>query len=178
MNRHHKLGVVSAALVGLACFGIADVETHQHGCTEHHNSAWNDADLLLDHSDSRACELDHTADDPVSTAGTVYDLSADYGASPPYNDAVWADLKVWDAYVVSSFTGLGTPLGQDFEFFFWGSPAPGSSQTYDWQAQMYVDYLAGGSPDHGEFVVTLNSVCCFDDPTAVVTVDHNPGEEG
>jgi hypothetical protein len=144
--------IVGVGLIG----GCSDNITHpgnDHGCHYMYNSVWTNLSFKLDHSDTRSCPDEAAYGTNVMTGGTVYEPTK-YPTSGYANSG---KIRAWNNYDAASWFGSGRLGNDDFEYFQWGPPAPGSSQPQDWQAQLWASYTTSENPDFGEFVVDVTN---------------------
>lgn len=130
-----------------------------HGCSVNYDSAWQSwgGALYVNHNDSRQCPQNMNYGDPVTAGGTV----KENGVQFPNATASSVDLKAFDTYSLNIWQGSGI-LGDASFFFTW-------ENNYTYQAETWVAYDAGQSPDFVEF--RLNLVQCCSHPTAVMTIN-------
>lgn len=146
-----------------------------HGCDTFADSAFTILELTLDHSDSRACEMNHDHGDTISSGGDVYEFSATY-PTLGYADRLF--VTPYEGYSFSNpWEGLGGTLGaMASEYFGWGPHPDPFETTQIWQAGGVTSYVAGESPDYIEHLVWIK--CCplpWDEAYGVLEVIHSGG---
>jgi hypothetical protein len=160
------------ACLWLVACGADDVHPlGAHGsCDMEYNDEWQGSNLVLVHDDDRDCPTDIGYQEMAATGGIVVDTETDYPYHDEPDNAVAADLEVWDQYP----NGL---LAQEFEFFHWGMWVhdPFANEAgYEWQANFNVVYVRGVNPDLARFIVDWNDIHLLE-AIAVVTITYDGG---
>ena len=182
-GRVKRCAILPLIGVFLACGG-GDPDGVDHGCTVEANSEFFALELTLDHSDSRACEMNHGPGSIVSSTATVYEDSIVESPIAPVG-VVGVGIRVrvdaWDSWDYNLWQGIFslTQLsGTVYEDFEWGTPMDpfASPGEWQWQAGGTIVYGAGDSPDYVEHAVW--NTLTLNDAIGLLVVEHSGGGGG
>ena len=154
---------------------------YSHECNYEYNDLFIELGLVLDHTDTRACDFDYEPEDWIETAFVVYDNKFIWGEFE-YTDSMAYSLETagYTDYNYYSWTG-SYPMEQEgsFEYFDWGTPRePGWPVAFEWQAQGELGWEAGIYTDYIEARVAMWVDLTFiGDAIAVIEITYLDSEE-
>ena len=139
----------------LAC-GLVTDSGHSHGeCFASYDSFWSShVRYQLNHDDFRTCPYTSSYHEYTQSGGIVYDLTANFP------NAGATDQLYVQAFDNNSNSNDPTtcmwPLSEEvLDPFDWGQSRPESTEQYEWQAEGWVGWIAGFSPDYVCFKASL-----------------------
>jgi hypothetical protein len=174
MRRGLKLSrLVLSIAVGLVACEPGGVTHGGHGCTGSADQNFIDMNLILYHSDSRACTMNHAAGAAISSVATAVQDDAVYPGT--IGTARQITVAAFEGYNFTNWTGSGVLGTGQVESFSWGADPSDAFAPPVWQAQGMVSYTAGPTPDflqHSvmDWQLTLG--------LGVLRVDHTAGSGG
>lgn len=130
-----------------------------HGCSVNYSSAWQSwgGSLYVNHNDPRQCPQNMNPGTQVTAGATI----KENGAQFPNSTASSVEVKAFDGYAFNIWQGQDI-LGDAYFTFTWAN-------NYTYQAETWVSYQAGQSPDFVEFRLNLKQCC--NHPIAVMTIN-------
>lgn len=107
-------------------------------------------DWQMEHIAPATCPVDASEVSSLEAGATIFETSTTWPSDGDYSSL---ETTIYNNYYYSgSWSGSGS-LANGFDFFSYGPPYSGSSNSFDWQAQESLEYDINSNPDYAEFEI-------------------------